>query len=56
VCAYVIENDEAEGIIGLEIVEQGHHAVLGHVQLGLGVIYSESDTRDTRDTHATHRL
>ena len=26
--AYVIENDEAEGVIGLEIVEQGHHAVL----------------------------
>jgi hypothetical protein len=51
-CAYVIENDEAEGVIGLEIVEQGHHAVLGHVQLGLGLICTAfHHTRHPRDTY-----
>jgi hypothetical protein len=33
---YVIEEDEAKGVGGLEVVEQGHHALLGDLQLGLG--------------------
>jgi hypothetical protein len=53
----MIEEDEAKGVGGLEVVEHGHHALLGDLELVLGFACTEDrlamslhDTHDTRHT------
>ena len=42
---YGVKGNEAERVVGCKVVDQRHHAVLGHLQLVLRIIY-RSNTRD----------